>query len=160
MNVFCPILVGGQFLPARSMNRAMPGGRDESPRIEWSDVPAQTKSFCLTVSDLDAGPSPQTLWSIINIPFETRSLLPNASLATEHLPSECVQLTNTIGNQRYDGPNLLPDSNPHRISFELTALSVQKLNVGLFTPVDERLKAIQSKTIERAVLNAVATRSR
>ncbi|HTX99907.1 MAG TPA: YbhB/YbcL family Raf kinase inhibitor-like protein [Bacteroidota bacterium] len=160
MNVYCPILVGGQYLPARSMNRSMPGGRDESPRIEWSDVPTETKSFCLTISDLDAGPQPQTLWSIINIPFEIRAFLPNASLATELLPSECVQLTNALGNQRYDGPSLLPDSPPHRISFELIALSVQKLNVGLFTPVEERLKTIRSKMIDRASLDAMATRSR
>ncbi len=160
MNVFCPILVGGQYLPARSMNRAMPGGRDESPRIEWSDVPPQAKSFCIAMTDLDAGPPPQTLWFIINIPFETRSLLSNASLATELLPAESVQLTNTIGNQRYDGPNLAPDSLPHRITFELIALSVPKLNVGLFTPAEERMKAIRSKTIDRVVLTVTATRSR
>lgn len=158
MIVYCPILVGGQYLPARSMNRAMTGGRDESPHVEWSDVPPQAKSYCLTVLDLDALPQPQTLWLVINIPFAVRALFPNASLATELLPADCVQLTNSLGNQRYDGPRLAQDSEAHRISFELRAVSLPKLNIGLFTPADERLKIISSHTIDPVTLTALATR--
>lgn len=159
MIVYCPILLGGQYLPTRSMNRATTGGRDESPHIEWSDVPPLAKSFCLSLTDLDALPQPQTLWMVINIPYSVRALFPNASLATELLPSETVQLTNGLGNQRYDGPTLAQDSEAHRILIELRALSLPKLNIGLFTPPDERQKIIASKTIEVASLVALATRS-
>ncbi len=160
MNIFCPTLVGGEFLPARSMNRAMPGGHDESPGLEWSDVPPQTRSFCLTITDIDAGSAPRVLWSLINIPYEIRLLPSNASYSTDLLPSECVQLTNTAGNQRYDGPTIVVDGQAHAIVIELFALSVQKLNIGLFTPADERLKAIRSKTLERTTLTVTATRTR
>ena len=160
MRVYCPILVGENFLPARCMNRSMQGGHDESPHIVWSDVPQDAKSYCLLLTDLDSGSPARTLWMIINIPFSVRALLPNASLATEYLPAECVQLTNAMGNQWYDGPELLADSDPHRICFELTAVSIENLNLGPYAPAEERMKIIGAKTIERAVLNVVATRTR
>jgi hypothetical protein len=54
-------------------------GEDISPALEWSDVPAETKSFALIVDDPDA-PDPANPkmtwvhWILYNIPATVRSL--------------------------------------------------------------------------------------
>ncbi|MGA9118153.1 MAG: YbhB/YbcL family Raf kinase inhibitor-like protein [Bacteroidota bacterium] len=160
MKLYCPILVGEQYLPARCMHRTMQDGRDASPPLLWSDAPAAVKSFSLQISDLDAGTAPLSLWVLINIPFAVRELYENASLVTKFIPGGSVQLTNSQGNQRYDGPNLARDAEPHRITIELFALSVDRLNIGVFSSAEERLNVIGQKTIQKVALEVLATRSR
>jgi Raf kinase inhibitor-like YbhB/YbcL family protein len=160
MKLYCPILVDSDFLPARCMHRSMLDGRDASPHLRWSDVPPETKSFSLQIVDLDGNTSPLVLWVLINIPASGRELVENASLETRLIPGGAVQLTNTGGNQRYEGPVLSRDAEPHRIQCELFALSVDRLNIGVFTPAEERQKLIDEHTLQTARLVAVATRTR
>jgi len=53
----------------------VPGGKDLSPQLSWSNVPAGTKSFVVTMYDPDA-PTPSGFWHwvLVDVPATTTQL--------------------------------------------------------------------------------------
>lgn len=131
-------------------------GANVSPALEWHQPPQGTKSFAVTVYDLDV-PSGGDWWHwiIFNIPASASGLAkgagdPNAGLA----PPGAIQINNDFGTPGYGGPCPPVGDKPHRYEFTVHALNIAQL------PLDESAAAatvsyyLQQHLLEKAVLRA------
>jgi Raf kinase inhibitor-like YbhB/YbcL family protein len=98
-------------------------GRDQSPPLAWSGVPAGTRSLALIVDDPDA-PDPAAPkmtwvhWVVYNLPADTTSL-PTGTSGT-NLPAGAREGLNDWQREGYGGP--CPPIGRHRYVFKLYAL--------------------------------------
>ncbi len=107
-------------------------GKDISPPLQWRNPPPGTKSFVLTVFDMDEHRTPSGWWQwvVYDLPGNSTSLPAGAGAArSQALPPGSVQGRVDSGHLAYDGP--CPDAGepPHRYVFTLYALKVAKLPV-------------------------------
>jgi Raf kinase inhibitor-like YbhB/YbcL family protein len=110
-------------------------GRNMSPTISWSDVPAGTTSIALVCEDPDAGnPPPFVHWVIYNIPAAAKALPedipfePNAPMPLAI--SGAVQGITGFRRPIYRGP-APPPGKVHHYHFVVYALDVSGLQGGL-----------------------------
>ncbi len=107
-------------------------GRNGSPSLEWTGVPAGAKSLALIVHDLDAptGVGGFTHWIVYNIPVRASKLEKNAGSSDgKLLPSGSVQHATSFGAPGWGGPCPPAGRKPHRYVFTLYALGVDKLEL-------------------------------
>jgi Raf kinase inhibitor-like YbhB/YbcL family protein len=105
-------------------------GGNVSPGLKWSNAPAGTKSFALTVYDPDAPTgSGWWHWVVVDIPANARELPKGAGKSgTVMLPGGARQTRTDFGAPGYGGP-CPPPGKPHRYVISLTALDIDKLPV-------------------------------
>src|SRR5437762_1993813 len=71
ITVSSPTLKSGQAVPRQHT----PDGRNDSPALSWSGVPATAKSLVVFCEDPDAGnPPPFVHWVVYNIPAVAKGL--------------------------------------------------------------------------------------
>jgi Raf kinase inhibitor-like YbhB/YbcL family protein len=107
-------------------------GQNRSPALSWRGAPAGTKSFAITMFDLDEHGSPSGWWHwvVYNLPATTSGLPENAGSKQDHkLPAGALQGRTDLGNVAYDGPCPDKGQSPHRYLVTLYALSIDKLPV-------------------------------
>lgn len=98
-------------------------GKDISPALAWSGLPAETKSFALIVDDPDA-PDPAAPkmtwvhWVLYNIPVSATGLA--EAIAPAKLPSGTLEGMNDWKRTGYGGP--CPPIGRHRYFHKLYAL--------------------------------------
>jgi len=110
----------GTFIPKQCTG----DGKDLSPGLQWSGVPASTKSFALIVDDPDAPrKEPWVHWVVYDLPGNIHEL-GEGTLASEDLPGGGKQGKNDFGNIGYGGP-APPPGKPHRYYFKVYALDTQ-----------------------------------
>jgi Raf kinase inhibitor-like YbhB/YbcL family protein len=103
-------------------------GRDVSPPLAWSGVPANSKALVLIVDDPDA-PDPKAPrmtwvhWVVYNLPPNSNGLAEGAAL-----PAGAMAGTNDFRHTRYGGP--CPPIGRHRYFFKLYALDTLLPNLG------------------------------
>src|ERR1700689_3631319 len=107
-------------------------GGNKSPALQWSGAPAGTKSFVVTLFDPDERSTPSGWWHwvVYDLPATIDKLPKGAGM--EHssaLPPGTQQGRTDLGNDAYHGP--CPDKGdpPHRYTFTVYALSVEKVDV-------------------------------
>jgi Raf kinase inhibitor-like YbhB/YbcL family protein len=107
-------------------------GGNVSPSLTWSNPPAGTKSFAVTVYDPDAPTgSGWWHWVIFNLPADTRALAAGAgNPAAGKLPKGAVQSLTDFGAPGYCGPCPPKGDRPHRYIFTVHALKVDKLDLN------------------------------
>jgi len=127
-------------------------GLNISPMLEWSGVPAGTKSLALIVDDPDA-PDPEAPrmtwvhWVVYNIPSDTNGL--PETFTGEGLHSGTMQGLNDWHRTGYQGP--CPPIGKHRYYFKLYALDT--ILPDLKIPVKSALeKAMQGHILSRSEL--------
>jgi Raf kinase inhibitor-like YbhB/YbcL family protein len=104
-------------------------GQNISPTLEWSNVPAGTKSFAITAYDPDAPTgSGWWHWVMYNIPASTTSLAAGAGNG-RNAPRGSTQGTTDFGSRGYGGPCPPPGDAPHHYKFTVFALKVDKLDL-------------------------------
>ena len=122
-------------------------GRDVSPQLSWEDVPAETKSFALSVTDPDAPMGTWIHWLVHDIPKDVRTIEQGG------LPKGAIQIRNDFGMTEYGGP--CPPSGTHRYIFTISALDVEHLRGinkrNFFEKVDEH-------TLDKTVLKGLYKR--
>jgi len=96
-------------------------GRDLSPPLAWSEVPAQAKSLALIVEDPDAPDpaAPRTIWThwiVYNLPPQPAGL----AEAVKRLPPGTLEGRNDWQRTGYGGP--CPPTGRHRYVHRLYAL--------------------------------------
>jgi Raf kinase inhibitor-like YbhB/YbcL family protein len=102
-------------------------GRDVSPPLAWSGVPAGAKSLALVVDDPDA-PDPAAPkmtwvhWVVYDIPPATTAIAEGAG------PAGAKDGTNDFGRTGYGGP--CPPIGRHRYFFKLYALDAALPDLG------------------------------
>ena len=104
-------------------------GENTSPHLSWSNAPAGTKSFAVTVYDPDAPTgSGWWHWNVINIPASVNSLSEGASRNTD-MPEGAIQLKNDYGTTGFGGA-CPPPGEVHRYIFTVYALGADKLDIA------------------------------
>ena len=104
-------------------------GENISPQLAWSNAPEGTKSFVITAYDPDAPTgSGWWHWVAFNIPANTNSLSTNAS-ADGVMPTGSVQAKTDFGSYQFGGA-CPPPGEVHRYVFKISALDVEKLELG------------------------------
>ena len=131
----------GESIPAKYTCQ----GSDSSPPLQWSEVPAGTKSLALIVDDPDA-PDPAAPkrvwvhWVVYDLPTATLSL----AEATKALPAGARDGKNDWGKTGYGGP--CPPIGRHRYFHRLYALDTVLGDRGPLTKA-ELLKAIEGHVL-------------
>ncbi|MCE9558839.1 MAG: YbhB/YbcL family Raf kinase inhibitor-like protein [Armatimonadetes bacterium] len=129
-----------------------------SPPLAWKGAPAGTKSFMLICTDPDApsplnpDPTPFIHWLMLNIPADTKFLMPGVpQLEQVSTPFGAVQAANGHGEIGYSGPTPPKGSGRHRYYFTLFALDrVHVLDPNL-TP-EEFIKILDSSVLAKTEL--------
>jgi Raf kinase inhibitor-like YbhB/YbcL family protein len=127
-------LKDGAFADAQVLNTFGCSGDNVSPQLSWTNAPAGTKSFVLTMFDPDA-PTGSGFWHwvVVNIPASTSALPNGASKDATKLPVGSLETRTDLGAPGYGGPCPPARDKPHRYVFTLHALKVEKLDVDLQT---------------------------
>ncbi|CAM3961939.1 putative kinase inhibitor [Vibrio aerogenes CECT 7868] len=101
-------------------------GKNISPRLSWRDIPAETKSFAVTVYDPDAPTeSGWWHWSVINIPAGVHTLKSGQSIAAVG----GKEIRNDFGQTAFGGACPPPGHGMHRYQFTVWALPYKKMPV-------------------------------
>jgi len=96
-------------------------GRDVSPPLSWSGVPATARTVVLICDDPDAPAGTWVHWVLFNLPASTTDL-PEHVPALKTLPNGARQGTNDFRRIGYGGP--CPPGGTHRYYFKLYALDL------------------------------------
>ena len=120
-----------QALPAAQMSGLfdVPGGQDLSHQLSWSDAPAETRSYTVTMYDPDA-PSGSGFWhwALVDIPASVTGLPAGAgNSAGEHLPAGAFHLPNDARLARFIGAGPPPGDGRHRYVIVVQALGIEKV---------------------------------
>ena len=145
LNVSSPAFQEGEKIPAKYTCE----GQDVSPKLEWSESPAGTRSFALIVDDPDAPSGVFTHWLLFNIPPDSHEL-PEAVPTQPQLPSGALQGKNDFGKTGYGGP-CPPPGRPHRYQFTLYALD-QSLDLKAGISKKQLLDTIQGHVLAQGQL--------
>ncbi|WP_028536320.1 kinase inhibitor [Paludibacterium yongneupense] len=125
-------------------------GANISPQLSWSDAPAATRSFAVTVYDPDApSGSGWWHWTVVNLPAATHSLPTGAGNPGGPLPAGAVQGRTDFGQPGFGGACPPVGDAPHRYQFTVWALKVDRL------PLDENASGALVGFMLKA--NALAT---
>ena len=161
ISVTSPTLKDGEPIPGQYT----PDGRNDSPPLAWSGVPASTKELAVVCEDPDAGnPPPFVHWVIYKIPATAKGLpeaLPIDS-ATK-MPADlagAVQGTNGFRRAIYRGP-APPPGKPHHYHFVVYALDAPLATNAGQPPMTrgELLDAIKGHVIGQGELVALYERT-
>lgn len=152
-----PTLVADQRMP----RDYTPDGRNVSPPLTWSQLPAGTKELAVLCEDPDAGnPPPFIHWVVYKIPATAKGLPeglpidPAAAMPTEIAGS--IQGVSGFRRPIYRGP-APPPGKPHHYHFVVYALDASlDLKPGLNRA--ELLSAIQGHIIGQGELVAIYER--
>lgn len=134
-------------------------GKNVSPPLSWSGVPAASKSLALIVDDPDAPDpaAPQRTWVhwvLYNIPAQTSGL--TQAIHAQELPAGTRQGSNDWQRSGYGGP--CPPIGRHRYFHKLYALDVQLPDLGVLSKA-ELLKAMQGHILAQTELIGLYQRS-
>lgn len=112
-----PAFTEGGMIPAKFTCE----GENIFPRIDWSSVPAGTKSLALIVDDPDAPNGDWVHFVLFNIPADIHKLDEGFKVSSG-VPAGVKSGKNSSGKLDYHGP--CPPSGTHRYYFKLYALDV------------------------------------
>ena len=144
-------------------------GGNKSPALNWTGVPPSTKSFAISLVDINAwGPGLAfDHWFVIDIPASVSSLPKDAgNISGENLPAGAVHTLN--GAAAYDKS---PDTSRHRAyagvgpkpgttnQYEITIFALDVSSLGLPTSAtpDQVKAAIAKAQISSAKMSVTAT---
>ncbi len=125
-----------------------------SPKLDWTNVPANTASFVLLLRDPDVALQRKiddvTHWMAFNIPG-TATGLPEGVPAEAKLADGTVQIKNTRNGVGYMGPGAPPQGPHHHYTFELFALDI-KLDLGPDASRADVVKAMDGHILGKGIL--------
>ncbi len=154
MNVFCPVLLSGKYIPSKFAHKETRRGMNASLPISWGDVPHGTKSFALSIINHAPTAHNAVHWIVVNIPANSRGIPENASLLGK-IPPDGMELRNSFGESDYYGP--MPSRGADKYEIKVYALHTEHLQVGPSSTYDQFLADIDGKVLATASLVAVFT---
>ena len=143
-------------IPTKYAHHGVVGGKNISLPLEWTDAPADTKSFALSIVDPHPVANNWVHWFVINIPKNSTSLVEGASGKT--MPAGSKELCNTYGTFGYGGPQPPKGSGPHPYEVTIYALNVEKLDISANTTLPAFQKALEGKVITSAKVTGIYER--
>jgi Raf kinase inhibitor-like YbhB/YbcL family protein len=132
-------------------------GKNESPQLEWTGAPKDTKSFAITVYDPDAPTgSGWWHWTVANIPANVTSL--EAGASGTGMPAGSVEGRTDFGKPGFGGACPPPKDKPHHYVITVYALKTDKLDLtsdaggamfGYYLNANKLAKASMTATYSR-----------
>lgn len=107
-------------------------GGNISPALSWKNPPTGTKSFAVMVHDADAptGGAGFWHWVVVNLTADTSGLAQGEGAASGNLlPATALQINTDFGAPGWGGPCPPQGRAPHRYTFTVYALKVDKLDL-------------------------------
>lgn len=129
------------------------GGNNVSPHLRWSEAPAETKSYVVTIWDPDA-PTGVGYWHwlVFNIP-------PNVTELQEgKVPSGAIEGYTDFGMSKYGGPAPPPGHGPHHYRIRVYALDVDKLPLDKATTAATLMFMLRGHILAEAELVGIYQR--
>lgn len=151
MKIESPAFQDGQPIPPVYTCK----GRDISPELALSGVPAGAKALALICDDPDAPAGTWVHWVLFDLPASTTTL-PEALGKSQHVLNTAAQGLNDFGKLGYGGP-CPPPGKPHRYYFKLYALSAA-LGLKPGASKADVEKAMQGKVLAETSLMGTFTR--
>ena len=124
--------LGGQFTNEFVAGNFGCSGSNKSPELNWQNAPAGTKSFAITMYDMDA-PSGSGFWHwvMVDIPAGIFELKQGAGDVKSGLaPTGSLQSISDTGQPGYQGPCPGEGETPHRYLLTVYALRTEKLGTS------------------------------
>ncbi|WP_226477729.1 YbhB/YbcL family Raf kinase inhibitor-like protein [Pseudomonas sp. MWU16-30323] len=137
-----PDLKSGTFANTHVLNGFGCTGGNVSPALEWSNLPAGTRSIAIQVLDQDE-PTGSGFWhwTVYNIPASAKGLPQGAGNTPAKLPAPAFNGVNdftdtgvTGGNGNYGGPCPPVGDKPHTYIFSAYALAVEDVEAASGIP--------------------------
>ena len=128
MRVTSAAYADGATMDARFATRQVPGGRNVSVPLEWSDAPQGTRSFVVAMIDIHPVARGWVHWLVIDVPAGTSGLAEGASGSS--MPPGSFELAGTSGTPGYSGPQPPPGTGQHDYVTTVYALDVADLGVS------------------------------
>ncbi len=107
-------------------------GENLSPQLSWKGAPEGTRSYVITMFDMDAPTgSGWWHWGVYNIPADVNSLEEGASKTSGNkMPFFAKEIFTDYGTTGYGGPACLAaDEKPHRYVITVYALKAEFLGI-------------------------------
>ena len=144
------------LIPTKYAHQGVSGGANISVPLAWSDVPAGTKSFALSIIDPHPVAGNWVHWCVVDIPPGTRSIAEGASLV--RMPGGARELYTSYGATGYGGPEPPRGSGPHPYVVTLYALSAPRLECTLNATREGFLAMLEGKILASARTTGVYER--
>jgi Raf kinase inhibitor-like YbhB/YbcL family protein len=139
----------GIAIPTRFAARSI--GENQSPPLEWSNLPSGTAEIVLVMEDPDA-PLPVTSMHLVVTAISPRtSGLPAGSLNSGTQSSQVRLGKGLMGRRGYAGPMPPPSHGPHRYVFQVFALG-QTLRTDIAFDRKSLLREIDGKVLAQGRL--------
>jgi len=116
ITITSPAFAGGRPIPAKYTC----DGSDVSPPLQWTNAPANAKSFALIADDPDAPMGTWVHWVLYDLSAGTNAL-PEDAAKSQYFSGNAKQGINDFKCPGYGGP-CPPPGKPHRYFFKLYAL--------------------------------------
>jgi Raf kinase inhibitor-like YbhB/YbcL family protein len=126
------------------------GGQNVSVPLNWSNAPAGTQSFALSMVDPHPVARNWVHWLVIDLPQDAASLPEGVS--GKSLPKGAAELQNSFGAKGYGGPQPPRGSGDHPYVFTLYALSAPKIEIGRNAGLGAFQQALEGKVLATAIL--------
>jgi Raf kinase inhibitor-like YbhB/YbcL family protein len=143
-------LAAGGTLPAAQVYAADGcSGANRSPALSWTDAPAGTRSFAVTLSDPDAPSGTWWHWVMFDLRADAHAL-PRGAGAPGRQPAGASQTLNDFGTRGYGGACPPAGDPPHRYVFTVHALKVDHLKVPPDATAAQAASLIEANRIDSA----------
>ncbi|CAB3760563.1 hypothetical protein LMG29542_03866 [Paraburkholderia humisilvae] len=123
------VKAGGTVSEAQVFNKDDCKGANRSPQLSWRDPPAGTRSFAVTLYDIDAPGRGWWHWAVIGIPANVNQLPEDASASGYLAKLGAIEARNDFDVDGYGGP-CPPPGKPHRYVITVYALNTTDLRLG------------------------------
>jgi len=135
------------------------GANDTSPQLSWFGAPKNTKSYAITIYDMDA-PTGSGFWhwAVANIPANINEIKEGAGDDMgSGLPTGSLQIPNDARALRYIGAAPAQGSGIHRYLIVVHALDVEDIGIAADATPAFLGMHIAGHILGRAILTATAT---
>lgn len=124
------------------------GGQNLSPDLSWTGAPAATRSFVLTVIDMDVKPALWSHWLVVDLPPSTTGL----ARGTKALPAGAHAVVSNFGEAAYDGPCPPSGSGVHHYRFTIWAMPTGATAIAPDAHADAVIAKLKAQALAKAEL--------
>ncbi len=157
MRIVSSAFQDGKSIPTKFAHQGIPGGKNISLPLQWSDSPPDAGSYALSIIDPHPVANNWVHWLVINIPPSCTSLSEGAS--GRSMPPGVKELRNSYGETGYGGPQPPRGTGPHPYEVTVYALSEGTLELSENTTIGAFLRAIESKILASAKTTGIFERT-
>ncbi len=150
MRLTSDAFIDGTTMPQALVRRAA-GGRNESPPLEWSGAPDDTRSFAIAVVDRAPVARDWVHWLVVGISPDVSGVSAGAS-GTRGMPRSARELRNGFGEVGYGGPEPPAGTGQHPYEFTIYALDIASPQVGPAASLAEFYAAIDGHVLASSTL--------